>query len=144
MLYKFVLPTILCFSVAPLGFSYLMGFVNKIDDKISDLSLMLYVVTYMNFFLLVLFYQMKKRYYKLDLEIQSLMSEDDFTENVSIIFVLLFGSFATLLLLSLINYNINYNSTSNVMFCIYAFICMFIIILDNTYRSYVMIKEKIY
>jgi hypothetical protein len=144
MLYKFVLPTILCFSVAPLGFTYLMGFVNKIDDKISDLSLMLYVVTYMNFFLLVLFYQMKKRYYKLDLEIQSLMSEDDFTENVSIIFVLLFGSFATLLLLSLINYNINYNSTSNIIFCIYGFICAFIIILDNTYRSYVMIKEKIY
>ncbi len=145
MLYKFVLPTILCFSLAPIGFTYLMGFItDKNYEKISDLSLMLYVTTYINFFLLVLFYQMKKHLYKLDVEIQSLISEDDFTYNINLIFVLLFGSFATFSLLSLINYNINFNHTGNVIFCIYAFVCAFIIILDNTYRSYVMIKEKLY
>ena len=141
MLYKFMLPAILCFSLAPLGFTYIMG---SLNEKVSDLSLMLYVVTYMNFFLLVLFYQMKKHYYKLDTEIQSLISEEDFTYNFKISFVLLFGSFSTLLLLSLINYNINFNNKSNLMFCIYAFTCIFVIIADNTYRSYIMIKEKIY
>jgi hypothetical protein len=141
MLYKFILPTILCFSIAPLGFTYIMGF---IDEKVSDASLILYVLTYINFYLLVLSYQIKNNLYKLDLTIQELVSEEDFTENISIIFVLLFGSFATLLLTSVINYNIDFNSTTNFIFYIYAFICAFIIILDNTYRSYVMIKEKIY
>ena len=141
MLYTFILPTILCFSVAPIGFTYIMGF---IDEKVSDASLILYVITYMNFYLLVLSYQIKNHLYKLDLEIQEVMSEDDFITNVNCAFVLLFGSFTTLLLSSLINYNIDFNSTANVVFCIYGFICMFIIILDNTYRSYVMIKEKLY
>ena len=42
------------------------------------------------------------------------------------------------------NYNIDFNNSYNVIFCIYGFICSFVIILDNTYRSYVMIKEKLY
>ena len=141
MLYKFILPTILCFSIAPLIFTYLMGF---IDDKVSDLSLMLYVVTYINLYLLVLSYQMKNHLYKIDLEIQEVITQEEFTQNVNIVFVLLFGSFAILVLTSLINYNIDLNNSYNVMFCIYGFICTFIIILDNTYRSYVMIKEKLF
>jgi hypothetical protein len=141
MLYKFVLPTILCFSVAPLEFSYLMGYIN---DKVSDLSLMLYVATYINLFCLVVSYQMKKYLYKLDLEIQEVMTEDEFTTNVNYAFIFLFGSFATLLFLSFISYNFDFNNSYNVIFCIYAFICTFIIIADNTYRSYIMIKEKLY
>ena len=145
MLYKFILPTILCFSVAPLGFNYLMGFItNKNNEKISDISLMLYITTYLNFYFLILTYQIKNHLYKLDLKIQEIMSQDDFINNVSYVFVLFFGSFATLLLLSIINYNINFNDSFNIMFCSYAFICTFIIIADNTYRSYVMIKEKLY
>ena len=141
MLYKFILPTILCFSVAPLGFTYLMGF---IDTNISDLSLILYVATYINLLCLVLTYQIKHHLYKLDVEIQEVMSQNEFIEYMNRLFILLFGIFDTLVLSSIINYNIDFNNTNNVLFCMYAFVCAFIIILDNTCRAYTMIKEKIY
>lgn len=141
MLYQFIFLCILSLSLIPLGFSYLMGF---IDEKISDLSLMLYILTYLNLYFLILSYQIKKRLYKLDLQLQEIMSEDEFVINLNYIYVILFGTFTTLLLLSLINYNIDFNNTTNISFYIYGFIISCVIICDNTYRTCVMIKEKIY
>jgi hypothetical protein len=115
-----------------------------IDEKVSDVSLTLYALTYLSFYFLVLSYQIKKHLYKLDLDIQEILSENEFQTNAGCVFVIIFGTFTTLVLLSLINYNIDYNNSYNVGICIYAFICSFIIILDNTYRSYVIIKENLF